>query len=284
MTTNTFIPSCWFWRAGLGRARGEQRERRLAAARARGVGVGAGAPGSAAISQPERSATVTRSPSSEAAPAPSVQAVLRLLGVGDRAQRTPEQARASRGHRERPALRTGPMSPKRRQRAKSRRPTGGDQRKPEGASTPTRRAARASAVGLLVAAVEVRSAACRAQLRAGALSAGADVHARSKAKSGNAGDGGLDARRLPPEPLRGQAAARHVRTLPDRSDFQERREEAGRVIRRKAAGARRAAWIVERRCRTISYRLQRTKTGSFQASDFSANFFATSSLSPSLNS
>jgi len=219
MTTNGFLPSCWFGRAGLGRARGEQRERRLATTAQRSGADDArrrrkerhatrsdrkGAEFQARGQErrtPQRSATVTRSPSSGAAPAASVEAVVWFGSEGDRAQR---HALASEGERAGTAS-ARPCGPGRARRSggEGARAAG----RPSGAGSPTRRAAQSVSERGVRAAVEASPAACRAQRRAGALSAGADVTQRSNAERRNDGDGGLDARRVP----RGTLAAHAVR-------------------------------------------------------------------------
>ena len=144
MTTKAFLPSCWFGRAGLGRARSEQRERRLATTAQRSGADDArrrrkerhatrsdrkGAEFQARGQErrtPQRSATVTRSPSSGAALAASVEAVVWFGSEGDRAQR---HALASEGERAGTAS-ARPCGPgrarrERRRRSASRRPTNG---------------------------------------------------------------------------------------------------------------------------------------------------------------
>jgi hypothetical protein len=156
---------------------------------------------------PERSATVTRSPSSGAAPAASVEAVAWFGSEGASAQR---HALASEGERAGTAS-ARPCGPGRARRSggEGARAAG----RPTGAGSPTRRAASSASDCRSLAAVEASPAACRAQRRAGALSAGADVTERSNAERRNNGDGGLDARRLPRPTLRAQAV-RPARPLP----------------------------------------------------------------------
>jgi hypothetical protein len=84
--------------------------------------------------------------------------------------------------------------------------------RPSGAGTPTRRAAQSVSERGVRAAVEASPAACRAQRRAGAVSAGADVTQRSNAERRNDGDGGLDARSLP-RPILWAQAVRPARPL-----------------------------------------------------------------------
>ncbi len=182
-TTKAFLPSCWFGRAGLGRARGEQRERRLATTAQRSGADDArrrrkerqatrsdrkGAEFQARGQErrtPQRSATRERKPQSWSEAAASVEAVVWFGSEGDRAQR---HALASEGERAGTAS-ARPCGPGRARRSggEGARAAG----RPSGAGTPTRRAARASAVGLIDAAVEASPAACRAQRRAGANSA-----------------------------------------------------------------------------------------------------------------
>ena len=163
-------------------------------------------------------------------PAASVQAFLARRVVGDRAA---EQAKPSRAV---PAS-AGPCGPGRRERTR-----------PQPQGDPRARARRpaatapSKATAVIFAAVEASPAPCRAQRRAGALSAGADVTERSAAEWRNDGDGGLDARRVRARPFAHTPSARPDFTPPDWNEVEggSRGHDS-----RAAAGVACAAWIID---------------------------------------
>ncbi len=212
MTTNGFLPSCWFGRAGLGRARGEQRERRLATtaqrsgadeARRRATNNARRSDRKGAELQargqerrtPQRSVTRERKPQSWSDAAASVEASTWFGSEGDRAQR---HARASEGERAGTAS-AGPCGPGRgdRRGGKGSRAAGRATR----AGSPTRRAAPSAATAAFGRRLRrARHPAGRSGVPTGLITAG--TTGRNEAQR----SGGLTCRR---GSYRSAASARH---------------------------------------------------------------------------